>query len=61
MPQLIVSVERAIVLAGGLSTSGTDRRIKISRVVHGMTVEIAAQLGDKMLPDDVIKISRAMF
>lgn len=54
------TVSQAIALAGGLS-NGSDRRIKISRIINGKSLEIAAQLGDKMLPDDEIKIPRAMF
>jgi protein involved in polysaccharide export with SLBB domain len=54
------TVSQAIALAGGLA-HGSDRRIKISRLVDGRPVEINAQLGDKILANDAITIQRAMF
>ena len=55
------TVSQAIVLAGGLSERGTDRRIKVSRVVNGKTVEISVDLDDKLQPNDEIKIRSRFF
>jgi polysaccharide export outer membrane protein len=55
------TVSQAITLAGGLASGGNARRIRINRVVNGKPVEVAAQLADKLLPDDQIRIQRSMF
>ena len=55
------TVNQAIILAGGLSDRGSDRRIKIGRVVNGKSVEISAELNDKVLPNDEIKIRSRFF
>ncbi|HMB78533.1 MAG TPA: SLBB domain-containing protein [Vicinamibacterales bacterium] len=56
-----MTVAQAITLAGGLSAGGNDRRIKIARVVNAKTVDVAAELADKILPNDEIKVPRKMF
>jgi hypothetical protein len=48
-------------MVGGLTDGGSTRRIRIGRVVNGKTVEVSAQLGDVILPNDEIKIQRTMF
>jgi polysaccharide export outer membrane protein len=55
------TVSQAIVLAGGLSERGSDRRIKIGRVVNGKMVDISAELTDKVQPNDEIKIPSRIF
>lgn len=55
------TVSQAIVMVGGLTEGGNARRIRIGRVVNGKTVEISAQLDDKILPNDEIRIRRTMF
>ena len=55
------TVSQAIILAGGLSERGTDRRIKVGRVVNGITVEISVDLSDKLQPNDEIKIRSRFF
>ena len=55
------TVSQAIVLAGGLSDRGSDRRIKIGRVVNGKMVDISAELTDKVQPNDEIKIPSRIF
>ena len=50
------TVGQAIILAGGLTDRGSDRRIKILRVKDGKTVEISASLEDTVMPNDEIKI-----
>ena len=55
------TVGQAIVLAGGLTDRGSDRRITIGRIVNGKTVEVPVKLEDKVQPNDEIKISRGFF
>jgi len=55
------TVGQAIILAGGLSDRGSDRRIKIGRVVNGKSVDIDAEMNDKVLPNDEIKIRSRFF
>ena len=55
------TVSQAIILAGGVSDRGSDRRIRIDRVVNGKSVEINAELNTKVLQDDEIKIRSRLF
>jgi protein involved in polysaccharide export with SLBB domain len=55
------TVSQAIILAGGLSERGTDRRIRISRVVDGRTVDLPAELDEKVQANDEIKIRARFF
>lgn len=55
------TVSQAIILAGGLSDRGTDRRIKVARVANGRTVEVSVELDDKVQPNDEIKIRSRIF
>ena len=55
------TVSQAIVLAGGLTDRGSDRRIKIGRLVNGKMVDLPAELTDKVLPNDEIKIPSRIF
>jgi len=55
------TVSQAIVLAGGLAERGTDRRIRIGRAVNGQTVDLPAELGDKVQANDEIKIRARFF
>jgi polysaccharide export outer membrane protein len=55
------TVSQAIVLAGGLSERGTDRRIKVTRVVDGKTVDVSVELDDRLQPNDEIKIRARFF
>jgi polysaccharide biosynthesis/export protein len=55
------TVSQAIILAGGLSERGTDRRIRVSRVVNGKTVDLPVELDDKLEANDEIKIRARFF
>src|SRR5437867_2612637 len=55
------TVSQAIVLAGGLTDRGSDRRIKVGRLVNGKMVDVAAELTDKVQPNDEIKIPSRIF
>jgi polysaccharide export outer membrane protein len=50
------TVGQAIILAGGLSDRGSNRGIRIGRVVNGKSVDVDVILEDKVLPNDEIKI-----
>lgn len=55
------TVSQAIILAGGLADRGSDRRIRIGRVLNGKSVDIDAEMDDKVLPNDEIKIRSRFF
>jgi polysaccharide export outer membrane protein len=55
------TVSQAIVLAGGLTDRGSDRRIKIGRLINGKMVDLPAELTDKVLANDEIKIPSRIF
>ncbi len=55
------TVSQAIILAGGLLDRGSDRRIKIGRAVNGKSVDIDAEMDDRVLPNDEIKIRSKFF
>ena len=55
------TVGQAIILAGGLSDRGSDRRIKIGRTVNGKTLDISVTMEDKVLPNDEIKVKSRFF
>ena len=56
-----ISVQQAIALAGGLNDRGSDRRIKISRLVNGKLTEVSVDLEDKVQAGDTITISGRFF
>jgi polysaccharide export outer membrane protein len=55
------TVGQAIILAGGLSDRGSDRRISIIRTVNGKTVEVSVKMEDKVQPNDEIKVKSRFF
>ena len=56
-----MTIQQAIALAGGLNERGSDRRIKISRLVNGKLTELSVNLEDKIQPGDTITISGRFF
>jgi len=56
-----MTVARALVLAGGLTERGSDRRITIKREVNGKVEEISAKLDTKVLPNDEVVIGQRLF
>jgi len=56
-----MSVQQAIALAGGLNDRGSDRRIKISRLVNSKFTEVSVELEDKVLAGDTITIAARFF
>ena len=56
-----MNVQQAIALAGGLNDRGSDRRIKVSRLVNGKLTELDIELEDKIEPGDTVNISGRFF
>jgi polysaccharide biosynthesis/export protein len=56
-----MTVQQAIAIAGGLTDRGSDRRIKVNRVVKGRSVELGIDLADKVQPNDTIMIGSRFF
>jgi len=55
------TVAQAIILAGGLTDRGSDRRLTIIRSEGGKSVEISAKMEDKVQPNDEIKVKSRFF
>src|SRR3954454_11820912 len=55
------TVGQAIILAGGLTDRGSDRRLSVIRMVNGKPTEIAVRMEDKVLADDEIKVKSRFF
>ncbi len=56
-----MTVARALVLAGGLTDRGSDRRITIKREVNGRAEEISAKTTDKIQPNDEVVVGQRLF
>jgi polysaccharide export outer membrane protein len=56
-----MTVTQAIALAGGLTDRGSNRRIKVVRVVNGVRIEISVDETDVVQPGDTIQISPKFF
>jgi polysaccharide export outer membrane protein len=56
-----MTVQQAIALAGGLNERGSDRRIRVTRVVNGKLAESGIDLQDKVQPGDTITIATRFF
>lgn len=56
-----MNVQQAIALAGGLNDRGSDRRIRVSRVVNAKLVEMSIELEDGIEPGDTVFITSRFF
>lgn len=56
-----MTVLQAISLAGGLTERGSDRGIKIERIVKGKRVVVEVKLTDTVQPNDTIQIRSRFF
>jgi polysaccharide export outer membrane protein len=56
-----ITVQQAVALAGGLNERGSNRRIKISRLVNGKLTEVSVELDDRLEPGDTLMISGRFF
>src|SRR3954462_4926595 len=55
------TVGQAIILAGGLTDRGSDRRLTVVRLVNGKPVEVPVRMEDRVLADDEIKVKSRFF
>ena len=55
------TVAQALILAGGLTERGSDRRLTFIRTVSGKIVEVSAKMEDKVQPNDEIKVGSRLF
>ncbi|HZR23138.1 MAG TPA: polysaccharide biosynthesis/export family protein [Vicinamibacterales bacterium] len=56
-----MTVARALIVAGGLSERGSDRRITIKREINGKVQEISVKSEDKIKPNDEIVVGQRLF
>src|SRR5437773_1126150 len=56
-----ITVQQAIGVAGGLNDRGSDRRLKINRLVNGKLPEVSVALEDKLQAGDTLMISGRFF
>ena len=56
-----MTVAQALILAGGLSERGSDRRVTIKREIKGKIAEVSARLEDKVQPNDEIVVGSRLF
>lgn len=55
-----MTVRQALAVAGGINDRGSDRGIKIIRIVNGKEVEIDASLSDLVRPNDTIRVRQRL-
>ena len=55
------TVAQALILAGGLTERGSDRRITFIRTQNGKIIEVPARMEDKVQPNDEIKVGSRLF
>jgi polysaccharide biosynthesis/export protein len=55
------TVAQALILAGGLTERGSDRRITIKRSVGGKLQEIPAKMEDVLMPNDEVIVGSRIF
>jgi len=56
-----MTVQQAIVLAGGITERGSYRGITATRTINGVSIQVDLRLEDKVQPNDVIKIRARFF
>jgi polysaccharide export outer membrane protein len=55
-----MTVQQAIAEAGGLTERGSTRRLKISRRINGVDVDVDAKMSDAVRANDTIRISQRL-
>ena len=65
MGQLVLSqettVQKAIIMAGGVTDRANKNRVRISRIVDGKAVDIKASDSTIVQPGDTITVARRIF
>jgi polysaccharide export outer membrane protein len=52
---------QALALAGGITDRGSDRRVKIIRIVNNKRLEVDAKMTDTIQPNDTIEVGQRFF
>jgi polysaccharide export outer membrane protein len=55
-----LTVQQALSLAGGLTEKGSNRRLKVTRVVNGKSKKVDIELEDQIQPDDVLEVPQRL-
>jgi polysaccharide export outer membrane protein len=56
-----MTIQQMLSQAGGLTDTGSDRRLKIVRIVDGKKVELKASVSDRLQPGDTVIVSTRWF
>ena len=56
-----MTIEQALVLAGGLSERGSTRGLAATRMVNGKRTDVSLKLEDKVQPNDTITVKQRLF
>ncbi len=56
-----MTVQQALVIAGGASDRGATGRVKVTRAVNGKLKKLSIELTDKVQPGDVIEVPQRFF
>jgi len=56
-----LTLDKAIAIAGGLANRASKTDWKITRIVHGKSVVINANVTTQVKPDDIIKVEQSFF
>ena len=57
-----MTLQQALVTAGGLSKRGSENRVRVQRrKANGSYEEVAPSLTDLLLPDDVVFVRESLF
>ena len=56
-----MTVQQAIALAGGLNERGSDRRLRVRRLVNGKLTDLSVTLVDQVRPGDTLTIASRFF
>lgn len=56
-----MTVEKAVVLAGGFSRFASESRMRVKRLVAGQAKEFQARLDDRLQAEDVLIVPESIF
>ena len=56
-----MTIQQAVVLAGGLNERGSDRGISVTRTVDGKSVDVPVKMTDRVQANDIIRIRARFF
>jgi polysaccharide biosynthesis/export protein len=55
-----LTVQQALSLAGGISEKGSNRRLKVTRLVNGTSKKLDIKLNDAIQPNDLIEVQQRL-